>query len=171
MKVIIKTIVSSIETISIWTGKIASWLVVLLMLIISYEVAMRYIFSAPTIWGYELSMMLGGSILLMLAFVHQRDANIRVEIIYERVSTRWKALLNVIGALIFAYPCGVYFIVGAYQYMVRSYVTDEKMSLSFWYPPAAPFRTVVFASIVLLILQLTASLIRDLHILIKGEPL
>jgi TRAP-type mannitol/chloroaromatic compound transport system permease small subunit len=167
----LKKIVYGIEAVSTWTGKIASWFLVLLMLLISYEVAMRYIFIKPTTWGYELSMMFGGSILLMLAYVQKHDANIRVGILYEKFSPRGRALVNALGTVIFAYPVFGYILIGAYQYMIRAYVTDEKMAEAFWYPPAAPFRTVIFIAVCLAVLQFTATLIRDIHILLKGESL
>ena len=167
----IKRIVHGIETLSIWTGKISSWALVILMLLITYEVVMRYVFVKPTVWGYELSLMFGGSILLMLAYVQQQDANIRVEILYEKVSPRGKALLNIFGTVVFALPCFAYVIVEAYRYMVNSFVTNEKMAESFWYPPAAPFRTIIFIALCLATLQFIATLIRDLHTLIKTEPL
>jgi TRAP-type mannitol/chloroaromatic compound transport system permease small subunit len=167
----VKKIVYGIESLSIRTGKIASWAMVLLMVLINFEVAMRYIFVRPTTWGYELSLMLGGSFLLMLAFVQKRDSNIRVGIIYERLSLRTRAFLNVFGTVVFAYPCFVYLIIQAYQYMINSFATNEKMAESYWYPPAAPFRTMLFIALCLAVLQFTATLIRDLHMLIKGEPL
>jgi TRAP-type mannitol/chloroaromatic compound transport system permease small subunit len=166
----LKRIVHGIETLSVWTGKIASWTLVILMLLITYEVIMRYVFVKPTTWGYELSLMFGGSILLMLAYVQQQDANIRVEILYEKVSLRGKALLNIFGTVIFALPCFTYVIVEAYRYMIDSFVNNEKMAESFWYPPAAPFRTMIFVALCLGALQFIASLIRDLHTVIKGEP-
>ena len=56
----LEKIVHKIETLSVWTGKIASWVMVILMLVICFEVVMRYVFVKPTIWGYELSLMFGG---------------------------------------------------------------------------------------------------------------
>jgi len=168
---IVRKIVHGIETLSIGTGKIASWAMVILMVLVNFEVAMRYIFVRPTTWGYELSLMLGGSLLLMLAFVQQRDSNIRVGIVYEILSPRGRAFVNVFGTVVFAYPCFVYFIIQAYQYMINSFATNEKMAESFWYPPAVPFRTVLFIALCLAGLQFTATLIRDLHMLIRGEPL
>jgi hypothetical protein len=55
--------------------------------------------------------------------------------------------------------------------MINSFATNEKMAESYWYPPAAPFRTMLFIALCLAVLQFTATLIRDLHMLIKGEPL
>ena len=168
---VVKKIVHGIESLSIWTGRITSWVMVLLMLLINFEVLMRYVFIKPTIWGYELSLMLGGSILIMLAYVQHRDANIRVEILYERVSPKWKALLNALGTVIFAYPCFIYLIIVAFKYMVNSFVMNEKMAESYWYPPAAPFRTIIFLALCLAALQFTVSLIGNLYMLIKGEQL
>ena len=39
------------DTVSEWSGKIFSWLVIPLMLGLVYEVVSRYAFSAPTLWG------------------------------------------------------------------------------------------------------------------------
>ena len=167
----LKKIVYGIEAVSEWTGKFTSWALVLLMLLICFEVTMRYIFVKPTIWGYELSMMIGGAILLMLAYVQKHDANIRVGILYEKFSARGRALVNALGTLIFAYPVFIYVLIGAYQYMIRAYASDEKMAEAFWYPPAAPFRTIIFIAVCLAVLQFTATLIRDVHILLKGESL
>ena len=168
---LIRKIVYGIEALSIGTGKITSWAMVLLMVLINFEVAMRYVFVRPTTWGYELSLMLGGSLLLMLAYAQQRDANIRVGIVYEKLSPRTRAFFNVFGTVVFAYPCFAYFISQAYHYMIQAFATHEKMAESYWYPPAAPFRTVLFLALCLAVLQFTATLIRDLHMFIKGEPL
>jgi TRAP-type mannitol/chloroaromatic compound transport system permease small subunit len=115
--------------------------------------------------------MLGGSILLMLAYVQKYDANIRVGILYEKMSPKARAFVNVFGTVIFALPCFTYVIIGAYQHMIRAFETNEKMSESFWYPPAAPFRTMIFIALCLAFLQFVASLIRDLNILFKGKIL
>jgi len=45
------------------------------------------------------------------------------------------------------------------------------MAESYWYPPAAPFRTVIFVALCLAALQFTASLIRNFYLLLKGKSL
>ena len=41
-------------------GKAVSYLVVPLTLIVVYEVMMRYVFDAPTLWAWDVNMYLGG---------------------------------------------------------------------------------------------------------------
>lgn len=171
MDTIERRIISAIEAVSIWVGKVASWLIIILMLVISYEVVMRYVFSAPTIWGYEFAMMVGGSLVLMLAYTHQKNSHIRVEIFYEKMKPRGKALVNVIGALVFGFPACVYFLTASYQKFVNSITMHETMAGSFWYPPATPFRTIIFLGVILITLQLIASFLRDIHLIVKGESL
>ena len=42
---------------------------------------------------------------------------------------------------------------------------------SFWYPPAAPYRTLFAVGLLLLILQGVANFIRDLYFVVRGEKL
>ena len=45
-----KKILSVIDAISIWSGKVAGWLVLLVIGFIIYEILMRYVFHLPTLW-------------------------------------------------------------------------------------------------------------------------
>lgn len=62
-------ILQIIDNINEWTGNILKFLVIALMLLVSYDVIMRYIFSRPTEWGQEMNgylqlgvVFLGGGI-------------------------------------------------------------------------------------------------------------
>ncbi len=46
-----------VDKVSDWTGKIACWISVPLVLGTVYDVFMRYVFQAPTKWAYELTWM------------------------------------------------------------------------------------------------------------------
>lgn len=58
-------ILTAIDRINDWTGKKFSLLLIILMLVIVYDVTMRYIFVSPTSWGVELS----GILLLGIGFL------------------------------------------------------------------------------------------------------
>ena len=47
------------------TGTIISWLAVPLVLAVAYEVGARYLFNAPTVWAYDATYMLYGSLFMM----------------------------------------------------------------------------------------------------------
>ena len=54
-----KTIVL-IDTFSKWTGNIVCWILMPLILAMTYEVFARKLFLAPTIWAYDMSRFLYG---------------------------------------------------------------------------------------------------------------
>jgi len=60
----LKKIVTLFDKISEWAGKIMSWIIVLIVGIILYEVIVRYIFNQPTSWAVESSTMLHGVFLV-----------------------------------------------------------------------------------------------------------
>ncbi|HPK87674.1 MAG TPA: hypothetical protein PK267_06590 [Atribacterota bacterium] len=53
----------------------------------------------------------------------------------------------------------------------KAWRIKEKMISTFWYPPAAPYRTIFAFGLLLLLFQGMASFIRDLYFVIRGEPL
>ena len=64
MRRTLSTVFKAIDSMSTWTGKGVSWLLVVLILALTYDTSMRYLFSKPTVWSFDVSYMLGGSIML-----------------------------------------------------------------------------------------------------------
>ena len=60
-----KKILSFIDALSIWSGKIASWLILFVIIFIIYEILMRYVFHLPTLWVSE-SMVFGSGLTYVL---------------------------------------------------------------------------------------------------------
>ena len=54
---------------------------------------------------------------------------------------------------------------------IKAWKINEVMFTSFWYPPAGPYRTVFAIGLLLLVLQGIAQFVRDVHILVRGEPI
>lgn len=166
------TIVRFIDSISEWTGSITRWFAVALVAVTAYDTLARYVFNAPTVWGYETSCMLGASVILLgAAYCLLHNSHVRVDIFYIRLSPRRRAIIDVLGTAILFFPlCAIYIKTSA-SWMWMSWKTGEVMCETFWYPPAAPFRTVVMIALCLFFLQSIAQFTRNLHMLIKGNPL
>lgn len=98
---IIKGIDRFIDTL----GRGLIFLSLLLVLIVGTDVALRYFFNISYTslremeWHcYSLIFLLGASYTL------RHDAHVRVDVIYQHMPTRLKALINVLGALILMFP-------------------------------------------------------------------
>ncbi len=164
-----KKVLQIIDSISLWNARVFRWLSVALIVLLCYEVTMRYVFNAPTIWVMQMSMMVGGTLIVLgWSYVHQQQGHVRVDVIYGRLSRRWQALVNTLGALVFFFP-----FVGALLYRAviqaeYSLRMGERMSETAWYPPVFPMRVVVVVGLALFLLQGLAQFVRDARTLMEA---
>lgn len=161
-----------IDRLSEISGSIGKWFAFLLVLIGSYETISRHFFGAPTIWAYDSLCMAGGVVYLLGAsYTYLKDSHIRVDILYTRLSPRGQAVLNIVCALVFFFPLIGVLLWEAIRWAIKAWKINEVMFNSFWYPPAAPYRTLVAIGLLLLVLQGIARLIRDVNLLAGGRDL
>ena len=167
---VLKRILKIIDFISEKSGAVGKWFAFLLVLVGAYETISRHFFNAPTIWAYDSMCMAGGTVYLLGAsYNYLHDAHTRVDLLYSLVSERKQALINVICALIFFFPLMTVMLQQATIWALRAWRIKEVMFNSFWYPPAAPYRTVFALGLLLLVLQGLANFIRDIFFVVRGE--
>ncbi len=168
----LRLILKVIDSISQQAGSLARWLCPALVLVGAYDVILRYAFNAPTVWAYETMIMLGGATYALgWAYTHLHKSHIRVDILYTRLSPRKKALTDLICAAVFFFPMMAILIRTSLWWAVEAWSIGEVMIESYWYPPAAPFRTAIAVGICLFTLQGLAQFIRDLYFVIRRKAL
>jgi len=151
-----------------WSGQGFKWLGLVFVLTISYDVAMRYVFGMPTKWSYELSYMVGGSMMVLAgAFVMLHDEHVKIDIIYNRLSLRKQLIIDISLCLLFFFPMVAILTKFSFDRAVQAWATGELSNLSYWHPPLAPFRTVVFLGFCLLSVEGVAWFTRKLIHFIK----
>ena len=166
-----RKILKTVDLISEYTGQIAKWFCLGLIIVLVYETTARYVFNAPTDWAQPMTMMLWGAITLLgLAYVQRHHRHIRVDVFYGKLSLRGKAIVDIVFSLLILFPLLFVLTRVAGTFMVQSVVRHEVMSETLWYPPASPFRTVLFVGFLLFILQSIAEFIRNLNIAIRNKP-
>ena len=167
-----RTIVKGIDSISEWTGNTVRWAGVVLVLVLVFEVMMRYAFTAPTIWAHQTSCMLGSTFAAVgWAYVHRHHGHVRIDIFYARLSARGKAIVDVLCAFFLLFPLLIVLIYTATEFMWTAWVEAEVLIESYWYPPSGPIRTITVLALCLFLLQGVAQFIRDLYFVIRNKPL
>ena len=132
----------------------------------------KTLFNAPTIWAHETSSMIGIAIAsLGWAYTHRHRGHVRIDAIYSHLSETRQALIDVVCAVLFFFPVVIILTWTAATRALFSLSVNEKLITSFWYPPAAPIRTVLFIGLMLFLMQGLAQFIRDFYLLIKRGPL
>ena len=166
----IKKICNLIEFMSEWSGKVIAWLIVVQVIIITYEVVMRYFFNAPTIWSHVLSYLLGSTfVFLGMAYVWRHDANVRIDVFYSKFSPRKKALMDNIFTFIFFFPLIFMLTKEFARDTLRSYQIGEQVWMAAWYPLLWPFKLAATVGFLLLSLQGIATFIKNIVVITKGN--
>ncbi len=162
--VAMRRILQVIDAASEHVGSYARWLCLALVLVGAFDTFMRYVLNAPTVWAYETSSMLGGSIYALgWAYALLHKSHIRVDIFFNRLSEHRQAVADIVFSCIFFFPLMGVLLYKATFWAIRAWERGEVMMESYWYPPAGPYRTVIAVGILLLLLQGIAKLVRDVH--------
>ncbi|HEY50954.1 MAG TPA: TRAP transporter small permease subunit [Dehalococcoidia bacterium] len=166
-----KKFIHTVDFISEWTALTGRWFIVALVVLVTAEVTLRYVFTKPTLWGYELHVMLAASAyILAFAYTHRHRAHVRVDMIYAHLPPRGQAVIDFLGTLLLFFPFIFMLCFVAWSWQYDSWVTGEKMPITGWYPPAGPLRTVIFYGLCLFALQAVVHFIRDTYLMIRGKP-
>lgn len=155
---------------AIWSGRLTCLLLIPLVLGLSYEVAARYLFNAPTIWAYDLTFMLYGAFFMLgAAFCLQRRGHVRTDIFYDRLTPRRQAVVDLVGYALFFLPFVYLLVVVGGAYFWKAFVTRETFVTSAWQPLTWPFKLAIPTAGLLLLIQGTAEVLKALYALHYGH--
>lgn len=164
-----KRVLTTIDRISEWSGKIFSWLIFATMAIIGFEIFMR-LFGKSQIWVFDISLFTAGVAYVMGgAYTLLRNRHVKMDVIYSRCSQRTQAILDIITFPGFLLFCGILLWAGGFRAW-ESFVQQERLITAFM-PIIWPVRWMIPLGGLLIILQGSAKLSRDIYMAIKGVPL
>jgi len=164
-------VLRDIDAISMWSGKIFSWLIIPLMAIVAYDVIIRKIYRA-TIWSYDTSLWLySGLFLLGAAWVLQQHSHIRIDVIWQRYPPRAKAIFEVCWYLILLFSIALVVLIYGGDYARVAWIDKEASIYTPWGPPLWHFKAIAPLAFLLLLLQGIAEFIRNLKFAIRGKQI
>lgn len=150
------------------TGKAAMWLLFALMAVLIWGAVWRPT-ASPPIWTDEMAQfLLMGYFMLGGAWAMQLGSAVRMDLLYAGWSDRTRAAVDAVTILALFVYLGV-LLWGGIESLQYALEFDERRRGA-WRPYMWPIKTVMVLGIVLMILQCTAFLIRDLARTL-GRPL
>ena len=157
-------IVRAIDKFTDTTGTWVAWLNVPLVLAVAYEVIARYFFHAPTIWSFDVTYMLYGTIFMLgAAYALHKGAHIRTDFFYEKWSPKTKGMVDSISYIVFFFPSLIMFLVASGNEAWYSYTISETSEQTPWRPLLWPFKMVVPLTCLLLMIQGVSETIKSLY--------
>jgi TRAP-type mannitol/chloroaromatic compound transport system permease small subunit len=160
-----QTLFTLVDRVSELSGRATSWLVMPLILGVTYEVFARYALNAPTVWAYDLAYMLYASIFMLgAAYALRYGAHVRTDFLYNGFSDRRKAMVDVVGYVLFL-PALLFYLLALGRQALHSWEIGERSTESTWRAPLYPFKWMMVIALVLLLLQAAVELLRALEAL------
>jgi len=166
------SVAALINKISEGVGRLSAWLVVVMVALVCYDVAMRYLFQAGSIALQELEWHLFALIFLLGgAYTLKHDEHVRVDVFYQArwMSDKRRALADIFGCLFMLFPFCVLMIYSSIPFVMQSYGWGETSPD----PGGLPYRWLLKAMIpfgfALLMLQGAAMVVRCLHVFASPE--
>ncbi|MBA7651036.1 hypothetical protein ES703_58851 [subsurface metagenome] len=161
---------ATIDSISEFTGKLLSWVVLVIVAIFCWEVLLRSVLNAPTIWAHECSQYffavyfaLGGAYALKLGGM------VNVDILVKRLKPRTRAIVDTaMGIITFIFLVGL---AGKGIELALYSISINETSQTVWGPPIYPLKIIVVLGAALLCLQAVAKFIRDIAAIKSGKVL
>lgn len=146
------------------TGVWIAWLNVPLVLAVAYEVIARYVFNAPTIWSFDVTYMLYGTIFMLgCAYALHKGAHIRTDFFYEKWSDRTRGMVDTISYVVFFFPSIIMLLAASGSEAWYAYTIHETSEQTPWRPILWPFKMVVPLACLLLLLQGISELIKSFY--------
>ena len=146
------------------TGTWIAWLNVPLVLAVAYEVIARYAFNAPTIWSFDVTYMLYGTIFMLgAAYALHKGAHIRTDFFFEKWSIRTKGVIDSIAYIVFFFPSIFVFLLVSGAEGWYSFEIGETSEQTPWRPILWPFKWVVPLACLLLLIQGVSETIKSVY--------
>ncbi len=99
------SVIYAIESLSIWVGRAFGWCILILTLSVSYEVFVRYVLNAPTVWAFDMMVQMYGALFLMAGpYALAQDTHVRGDVLYRLFPVRVQATLDFVLYILFFFP-------------------------------------------------------------------
>ena len=159
-----------IDSLSAGVGKAFAWCIMILTFSTCYEVLVRYVFNAPTVWAFDMSVQMYGALFMMAgAYALSQGAHVRGDVIYRLLPTRAQASVDLVLYILFLTPGALALLYYGYGFAADSWFYKEVS----WSSPSRIqiyfFKTLIPVTGFLVLLQGLAEAARCVVCLRTGE--
>lgn len=135
-------------------GRLASWLLPLMIAVLFLVVLLRYVFNIGWIGLQESVLWLHAAVfLLTAAWTLAEDAHVRVDVFYHRCSRRTQQRVNWLGSLLLLLPFAGFLLYASVPYVLRSWKIAESSFEAGGLPAIYLLKTLLPIAALLLLLQ------------------
>jgi TRAP-type mannitol/chloroaromatic compound transport system permease small subunit len=162
----LRAVITLFDGISTAVGQFIAWAALLMVMMQFIVVVMRYVFAWGSIQMQESIWYMHGILFMFgAAYTLLKDGHVRVDIFYRDASTHRKALIDLLGTLLFLLPvCAMTWYL-SWSYVANSWAVLETSTEGSGLPFIYLFKTVILVFAALLTLQSISLALRSSMIL------
>ncbi len=140
---------------------VAMWLPAVILVIMTYEVFVRYFLDNGTYWANEASLWMAGMVYLFAGiYAMQQRSHIRIVLLYDVVPRNVRRLFDTMATLGIVTWCGA-MIWGSYTEALTRFLRWERFG-TYWDPPIpATMKPLILIAMILITIQAISNLIYD----------
>lgn len=156
-----KQLVRAIDALSKFFGALAALTVVVLVVLMLYDVLLRYAFNAPTSWGNDLNaFLMGGAFVMSIAYALSTDSHVRVDLLYTERTRHYLNYVDLVGFTLIVLPVVAWLTWGLWGYLLEGLRTGERTGSGGWNPVVWPFRIVLVLGFAMFTVQILAEILK-----------
>ena len=153
-------------------GRVAAWLILVVVLLQFALVVARYLFGLGSIWLSETVIYAHAAVfMLAAAWTLRAEGHVRVDIFYAEASARTKALIDLAGAVLLLLPFMLVLFWLSVPYAARSWAILEHSQEASGLPLVFVLKTLIPVFAALMALQGKAQVIRSAAPLARSRRL
>jgi len=155
-------VIRAIDGLNEVVGRIVAVVAIIFAAIIIFDVVMRYAFSEPTRWAFDVSKQLFGFYFVLLGgYALRHGAHVKVDILTERFGPGTRRVVDLLGYVIFFFPFAWVFLTRSWEFAARSWAQGE-VTYGAIQMPVYPLKMAMCVAAGLLLLQGIAEVLKIL---------
>jgi TRAP-type mannitol/chloroaromatic compound transport system permease small subunit len=168
--VMISGLIDGIDRFTDVTGRMISWLTLLMVALVVTVVIMRYYLEFGSIALQESVTYIHAMVFMLgLAFTLKRGGHVRVDIFYRQFSVRRKALVDLLGGVFFLIPVCVLIFISSWDYVLSSWSIAESSAENDGLPYIYLLKTLMLIMPITLLLQGVSEILRSALVVVGWQ--
>ena len=159
----------AIDRLSDLTGRLVSWITLLMVVVTCAVVLARYVFGIGSIALQESVMYMHGIVFMLgIAFTLKEQGHVRVDVLHEKLSLQARTMIDIAGAILFLLPVSIFIFWTSLDYVGFAWSLQESSAQPGGLPGVYLIKTLIPIMAALLALQGVAEIMKGIVTLTGG---
>ena len=164
------SLITKIDLFSKWVGNIVCWITIPLIFAMVFEVLARKLFTAPTMWAYDMSRFLYGALFMLGAgYALSKGVHIRADFLYRNFKVKTQGLIDLWLYILFYFPGLLVFLYKTIGFVQESIMRGERGMDTAWMPYMWPIKSCLLIGIIFLLIQGISELFKSYWAATRGK--